>query len=456
VLDALPERPGTGPSAKYWKAATAAEALPVLGDESGAAGAIAEAAAHNRVDYAARASTRRQLELICRLKDVDGAVLAPLANPTVVHYCGHRATPESGTVGFDADAQRRARVQVDELLARLGAGFGFGSLASGADILVAEALLDSGAELHVVIPFATSEFVKVSVADGGPDWVARFHRCLERASSVTMATDGEFLDDATLFDYAARLAMGDALIRAAFLGSQAHQIALWDGEPGRSGVGTATDVERWGASGNDLTVVSVPGRGPSKPAAAPEAPRQIRALLFADMAGFSRLTDAQVLLFTREVIARLADVIDEFAPSILSRETWGDGIYLVLSDVGAAAECALALQAAVRAMDLEGLGLAPLRGMRIGAHVGPVFEGWDPISDRRSFAGSHVTRAARIEPRTPEGEVYVTHSFAALAALEAPDVWCQYVGQVPAAKDYGALPMYVLKPRRVESAGLAP
>jgi class 3 adenylate cyclase len=77
-----------------------------------------------------------------------------------------------------------------------------------------------------------------------------------------------------------------------------------------------------------------------------------------------------------------------------------------------------------------------------------VFRGWDPVRKELTFFGANVTRAARVEPRTPEGEVYVTHPFAALVALtRRRDLSCQYVGRLPAAKDYGVLPMYVLKRR---------
>ena len=41
----------------------------------------------------------------------------------------------------------------------------------------------------------------------------------------------------------------------------------------------------------------------------------------------------------------------------------------------------------------------------------------------------------------------MTHPFAAIAELEGQGRWwCQYVGQVPAAKDHGRLPMYLLRP----------
>ena len=90
-------------------------------------------------------------------------------------------------------------------------------------------------------------------------------------------------------------------------------------------------------------------------------------------------------------------------------------------------------------------GLPDSLGLRLGMHFGPVYEAVDPILQRPNFFGYHVSRAARIEPITPEGEVYVTEATAAALAVEAPERFrCDYVGRVPLAKNYGAFPMYAL------------
>ena len=97
-------------------------------------------------------------------------------------------------------------------------------------------------------------------------------------------------------------------------------------------------------------------------------------------------------------------------------------------------------------MDFAQLGLKGLRGMRIAAHAAPVFEGWDPIALTRTFFGAGVTQTARIEPQTPEGDVYVTYPFAALASLGGHQSFdCQYVGQLAAAKGYGNHPLFALR-----------
>lgn len=56
-----------------------------------------------------------------------------------------------------------------------------------------------------------------------------------------------------------------------------------------------------------------------------------------------------------------------------------------------------------------------------------------------------MMRAARIEPKTPEGQVYVTDGFAALVALEPHcEFTTEYVGRVTTAKDCETIPMHRL------------
>ena len=63
--------------------------------------------------------------------------------------------------------------------------------------------------------------------------------------------------------------------------------------------------------------------------------------------------------------------------------------------------------------------------------------------------GSHVSRTARIEPVTPPGTVYVTEAFAAALMLGGErGLTCDYVGHMAAAKGYGRLRMYRLRPTR--------
>jgi class 3 adenylate cyclase len=97
-------------------------------------------------------------------------------------------------------------------------------------------------------------------------------------------------------------------------------------------------------------------------------------------------------------------------------------------------------------IDLASVGLPAHLALRLGAHFGPVLPMWDPVLDKMTFVGSHVNRTARVEPVTPAGAVYVTEHFAASLVLGcAEGLVCDYVGHMPAAKDFGRLRMYRLR-----------
>ncbi len=449
AMDALTPPDNLAGDDRYWEQAAEAEAAIVLGELGTASEALVRAGLLSEGQHSSRARTLRQLKMVCALLDVDPIILAPISNPSVVHYCGHRILAPGESGRFPAEDEARVSADLRDVFDRLNVGFGFGSLAAGADILAAEALLDRGAELRVVLPFDRDEFIRESVAPAGGDWVPRFEDCLSAAKAATTAFSGEFLGDPVLFDFCSRVAMGDAVIKARDLETQAHQVAVWDGVPTAGAAGTALDVARWQSGRRTSEIIEVtPASAVGPDSRSSERRRQIRGVVFGDFSGFSTLSDAQLVVFQEEVMVGLASAIEPFRPSLLSGQTWGDGIYLVLEEVTAAADCALAVQAAVNRMDFKQMGLGTLGAMRVAAHAAPVFEGRDPISGSRLFFGADVTRAARIEPTTPEGEIYVSHPFAALAELAGGEsLQTQYVGTLPTAKGYGSLPLFALRKR---------
>ena len=125
------------------RCATEAEAHLLRGEVEQAKVALERAARANAGDFGALATTRRQLRMICETAGIDTDILAAVAGPAVVHFCGHRISD-----GRERAVPRRRRGdvarEIDEVVARHNVGFAYGSLASGADILWAEALLARG------------------------------------------------------------------------------------------------------------------------------------------------------------------------------------------------------------------------------------------------------------------------------------------------------------------------
>jgi hypothetical protein len=439
-----------GTDEAYYRAASEAEAALVLGDEARARAALARAADAGG-DLAARAATRRQLRRVCAARGVADDPLELLAPPTVIHYTGHMIAAEGASGRFPAEQEPEVAARIAGLMASHRVGFGYGALACGADILFAEALLARGAELHVVLPFEREEFIAVSVAPAGPGWVERFHACLARASSLSFATEDRQLGHEWIFAYGSFLAMGLASLRARFLDAPVRQFAVWDGQPSTGVAGTGFDVRLWRESGRPTdTLDPAPGSPPLPPRAVaplPPGQRELKAMLFGDIHGFSRLSETQVTAFVMHVLGAFAGVLAQYGGQVLYRNTWGDGLFVVMADPALAARCALKLQAAMAAIDLAQCGLPESLALRLGGHFGPVYEAIDPVLGLTNYFGAHVSRTARIEPVTPAGEVYVTEQFAARLALDTdPDGFeCDYVGLVPAAKGYGNLRMYHLR-----------
>jgi hypothetical protein len=446
----------TGGEESYYAAATEAEARLLLRDVAAARSALARAARLYGGDFGAVSTTRRQLRLVCESRGIDPQVLAALRGPAVVHFCGHRMAARGEAGRFVAADEGRVAERIRAELERCPATYGYGALASGGDILWAEALLESGAELHIVLPFARDQFLHTSVAPAGESWVARFERCLDAAAAVSYATEDAYLDDDVLYRYGSELAMGLALLRARYLEAEVRQLALWDGGPPLGAASTAIDVGTWRRRGLPTTVVTPGGEllGAAAGSAAVPAPlpagsvsgRVICAMLFADVKGFSQLSDDELPRFAEYVLGAFADVLERHAANILHRNTWGDALYIVFSEVTRAAECGLELQEAMGTIDLTRARLPEHLALRLGAHVGPVLPIVDPVLGAPAYMGSHVSRTARIEPVTPPAAVYVTEPFAAALVLSGHlRLACDYVGHMPAAKDYGRLRMYRLR-----------
>ena len=222
----------------YYALATEAEAYLLLRDIERTKDALDRAARANAGDFGALATTRRQLRMICVAAGIDTDILAAVAGPAVVHFCGHRISDDVNAA-FRSDAEQEVAREIDAAVGRHNVGFAYGSLASGADILWAEAFLARGVELHIVLPFALDEFVEWSVAPSGGNWIERFTRCIDQAASVTYGTIDAYLGDDVLFGHCSEIAIGLTLVRARYLDAEVHQFAVWDGKPARGDAGTA-------------------------------------------------------------------------------------------------------------------------------------------------------------------------------------------------------------------------
>lgn len=441
------------PEQDYWALATAAEALLLLLRGAEAEAMLLAATGRAGATVAARASTFRQFTALLASPACAGlsVSLDPIRPPRSAVFTGHM---------FREDPAAEARI-ADEVRAVLEAeriGAMFGPLACGADIVIAETCLALGIEFHAVLPFDEEDFLALSVRPGGPGWETRFQRCLAGAATTHRASAMRYVGDDTQIAFGSEVAMGLARLRAAQLGGEAVQVAVWDGAYAGGIAGAGADVMRWRAGGGRTVVIegaNLPrARGTFAPGAgAVSVERALRVIVFTDFKGFSRLPEPVMPQFWSDVMGRCAAVLTAHRAEVKCLNTWGDALYLALDDVRAAATVLCGLQEALAGIDAAALGLPPGSGMRIAAHYGSVYAVDDPVTGMPNYYGTEVSRAARVEPITPPGQVYVTEPMAAAVEMTCRDAFaCRYVGRLALAKDFGVERIYRLERIRVNDA----
>ncbi len=468
---------GASDAERYWILATLGEAALILGEQSEAEDRYAQAAASGRRRLGDVASTRRNARLIIRQLGMDGTRIEEcLRVPRVVVFVGHLIDdPGRASPRFPPEIEPAVRTAIRDRLATLDAGFGYASAGCGGDILFLESLLELDGEAHIVLPYTGDQFVKDSVDFvAGADWRARYERLLERASEVLTVSDRRMAGGGLSYEYAFLMLDGLAGVRADELDTGLVPLALWDGKPGDGPGGTANSIAHWRDAGRPVEVIDLAeilrrerpdlaaradAIGPAVHLAEAQAKHtpspfepQLVGLLFGDARGFSGLNEDQIPQFVEHFLGAVGREVATSPHRPILTNTWGDGLYFVFSNVGDAGRFALGLCDAITRVDWTMHQLPKDLSLRIGLHAGPVYGVTDPVTGRPNFLGAHVSRAARIEPITPPGQVYASQAFAALAKAEGVQEFkCEYVGQTPLAKGYGTFPMYVVR-RRARSS----
>jgi hypothetical protein len=232
------------PDTPWWLGATRSEALLLMGRPSEAREVLANAAMLAPHAWEDHATTVRQLEMLLTETGTDMSWLDAFRPPGSLYY--------SGIIGIDADDSDAAE-GIDNVIVVSRAGFGFGALAAGADILAAEALSARGASLHVVLPCDPQRFLELSVEPYGNAWSRRFESLCAKAEVLEWleSSDGISVAAIALADL---IAMGLALTNARRMQSTASALLVSDaGQP----ADTIQARARWKQSGAPMTIIDL-------------------------------------------------------------------------------------------------------------------------------------------------------------------------------------------------------
>jgi len=466
---------------RYRMMATLGQAQLLLGETEAAIGTFQWAHALEGVHYGRVVSALKQIELLQQGGVPVPAELADVVKPpTVVVFTGHALDRPGEGPHFPPALEAVVRAEIAKQLDELNAQIGYSTAACGADLLFIEAMLERGAEVNVVMPFAIDDFIAEDVRYGGPRWEMRFKNALKLAASVTYATEERFLGHEMLYRFANQCLHGLATLRSGFLRTSPYLLAVWDMMPGSLVGGAGDFIDQW-EDISRLRIIDLDNLLTQNPELCPDGPampnldfggaadddeegqgRVIRSMLFCDIAGYSKLKEEHIPDFL-EFLSRLKDGLAASGIEPKSINTWGDAIFVVMDKATPMAEYALTMQEVVARLGVEMKDrLTNPLTLRISLHAGPVFEAIDPIRNNKNFYGSHINRAARLEPVTVIGHVYATQQFVAVLTAEqsamrteavnngAPfeDKYIsEYVGVLSLAKDFGKQTVYHLRRR---------
>ncbi len=193
----------------YWLRASLAECALLKGDKVAAAGLFREASTAPDVTAGKKSTTRRQL---IRLREAANIDMDWITGAVPQGRTAFFAGPISRDGAADVDALKTVKQAVQKWARTAHIEWACGALAAGADIAIAETLLEEGAQLHVCLPLEPSLFFKTSIAPFGEEWPDRFAACMRAATSVEWNPRAE--PTGAAYALGAHVAMGKTLRQA--------------------------------------------------------------------------------------------------------------------------------------------------------------------------------------------------------------------------------------------------
>lgn len=156
------------------------------------------------------------------------------------------------------------------------------------------------------------------------------------------------------------------------------------------------------------------------------------AFLFADLSGFTALTEAHGDLDAARLAGRFTEISQKaMQPGAQVVKLIGDEIMVVASDIGSVVLTAVALREAV-----EHEPFFP--GLRIGIHAGSAVE------QHGDYFGATVNLAARVAAYARDGQTLCTRTVMEAASI-IPDISFESVGEVRFKNVRDAVPLFELK-----------
>lgn len=439
----------------HWAQASIGDSLLILGRTEEALQAYQRAARLASRDLDACRSILIQAREMCGHLEIDPELLNQFFPARQIGIL--LGEPVWSRVPLLRAEETRVRASIDRDLLGVRPHAVYLTLASEAEIIAAEMLMEQKVDFGVVLPFRKTSFREYISLEGGKKLAERFDTVLRGAASVMLAANRTDVSEALAMeslDYADEILLGLAVLRAEGVPEDLLSIVVGSDGCSRT-IRAKRRLARLGAP--PPTLIQTDEQGGGSPSDRGSISRQrVCGVIFADVVGYSRMSETDIPGYMENLIGTLAQGVRESDIEVLSVNSWGDAIYVVCPDARDAGLLALELRKRVRALKWKPPSFdRPIR-LRWALHAGPLFEVEDPLTGRRTFTGTHTSFAARIEPITPEGQIYTSDAFAALCAAQGVQEFSlEFAGRRELPKSFGSSRVFLLmaRPSAVDPGG---
>jgi len=409
----------------FWELATLAEAYLLVKERERSIEFYIKARQLAGNDWGKVISVHNQLWLLNHYLPVPKDVFRIFAPPQVVAFAGHMIdSPNRKTPRFPSIIQNKVKEAIKGAIRTVHASIGYSSLASGADILFAEAMAEEGGEVHVLIPFSKDDFINTSLQFAGEHWVARFEELISKFP-VNFITKENYGGNDDLFSLLGKVIFGSALLRSQTYHQEPFLLTvLSEFDLKQKEGGTRDTIQMWPYPQKHVNINPDSMFHPADVVPAPAdfvRPDLIR-IPDRPVAYIACIELQDLHTIDQERIEKMVKAFAEDNQLSFKVLTISDGTLIMALDTE------IALMDIVRSIWNSTAPFKPEKPLRIGLHVAPV-----SLNEMDQDADIKFLRA--VSQFAPKGNICSSTWFAAVLALHPKKFQLDYVGSIQISEE---------------------
>ena len=421
-------------SSDFWEVATLAEAHLLKRDKAKAMSLYFQLIQQAGDDWGKVNSVFNQLWLLNHYLPVPSEILKAFSPPTIVGFVGHMVDRKDRIIPrFPEAIELKVKNGILNAIKTLNAKIGYCSLACGSDILFAEAMAETNAQVTIYLPFNTQDFVETSVAFAGEHWIKRFDNLIKKYP-VKVMTSERFDGNSELFSFHGRVLLGTSLLKSQMLHADAGLITVQSirDQEGKEG-GTRDMIKTWpfpnkiiNINPDDLysstrLVVKIEAQAVSEFSA---KVKPVRFLLQTLIQGIKPEEMEQIIKHITKSDPPILEV-----PEYIINE--GKSFLTVFTSARGAFDFGQLILRSVKPQNVQ-----------LSLHAGPI--AIDHQESQQNITGTTITEINAISSHALPGLVYCSEQLAALLVMERQDLLFHPVGRIDLGHEWKEMEIYTI------------